>query len=250
MQRKLFLHIGSHRAATTSIQQFMRQDSGPLRKQGIFYPLRGPRHIRLMSEIFSGCDQAGNVAISLGRRADNQPEDIHALVLDVFEKQQMPEGPVVTFCNSIGLSDLTGFLLPPHVTVSMSAEMVEFVRHMPLDSLEPPERDLLRRALGTDRPRHPGPCRQAERTVAAPGSPGGDPCRIYRRRRRNLQAVFRPGGTVPGPAARRRCAARQAGDPARQRGAMQHFVAPLLQQLVASGTISAANKAAPQQDRI
>jgi hypothetical protein len=69
------------------------------------------------------------------------------ILLSVFERDQMPGGPVVHFCRQIGLTDLEGFSDPPHVNSSMSAEMVEFIRHMPLDQFEPPERDLLRRAF-------------------------------------------------------------------------------------------------------
>lgn len=339
MQRKLFLHIGSHRTATTSIQQFMHQNFEPLKTQGIFYPLRVPRHIRLMNEIFSGRDKAGDVAISLSRRADNQPEDIHTLVLsdedvsmrrdlralvpfterfdvkiiysmrrqdlwleswylqnikwqwnpalshctfeeflqqrdafhwihydrfvrhledlfgaenlilNVFEKQQMPEGPVVAFCNSIGLTDLTGFPPPPHVNSSMSAEMVEFVRHMPLDSLEPPERDLLRRAL-----------EQVDRDIL--GHTGKQSEQLLPRDLREaILAEYAEGNAAiarryfdretlfldPLPAADAPLAKLEI--PQDSATLMQRFVAPLLQQLVANGTISAANKAAPQQDR-
>lgn len=69
------------------------------------------------------------------------------VMLTVFEKQQMPDGPIAAFCRAIGIDDLTGFSDAPHVNSSMSASMVEFTRHLPLDRFAPEERDLLRVAL-------------------------------------------------------------------------------------------------------
>ena len=69
------------------------------------------------------------------------------VLLTIFEKQQMPDGPVIEFCRAIGLTDMSGFTDTPHFNSSMSAGMVEFVRHLPLDAFDPAERDLLRVAL-------------------------------------------------------------------------------------------------------
>ena len=69
------------------------------------------------------------------------------LLLSVFEKRQMPEGPVVGFCHQLGLTDLDGFSTPPHVNSSLSAEMTEFLRHLPLDAVETSARAVFRNAL-------------------------------------------------------------------------------------------------------
>lgn len=65
------------------------------------------------------------------------------VLINVFEKDQMPDGPVVDFCRLIGLNDLTGFSKPPHVNHSMSAEMTEFTRHLPLELLSNAEKYFL-----------------------------------------------------------------------------------------------------------
>ncbi len=69
------------------------------------------------------------------------------VTVNVFEKGQMPDGPVVAFCNSIGLTDREDFSDPPYMNASMSAEMVEFFRHLPLGELALKERTILRNAL-------------------------------------------------------------------------------------------------------
>ena len=51
----------------------------------------------------------------------------------VFEKAQMPNGPVAAFCDRIGLTDLTGLTPAPHVNSSHSPSIAEFVRCLPLD---------------------------------------------------------------------------------------------------------------------
>lgn len=71
----------------------------------------------------------------------------HNLLLSVFEKRQMPEGPVMDFCHQIGLTDLEGFSTPPHVNSSLSAEMTEFFRHLPLNEVDTSARAVFRNAL-------------------------------------------------------------------------------------------------------
>lgn len=69
------------------------------------------------------------------------------LRLSVFERGQMPQGPVVDFCNKIGLKDREGFSTPPHVNASLSAEMTAFFRHLPLDQISTVDRAIFRNAL-------------------------------------------------------------------------------------------------------
>lgn len=237
MRQTLFLHIGSHRTATTSIQHFMFRNLDNLLKQGVFYPFKVARHDNLMRKLFSERETVDNVASEILSRVADKPHPVSSVVLSdedismrpdpavlagfrdhfdvkviyslrrqdlwleswffqnikwqwmpkyahctfedfisyrddfhwihydryiarleelfgqeniqlsIFEKEQMPDGPVVDFCRHIGITDLEGFGNPPHVNSSMSAEMVEFIRHLPLDQFKPPERDMMRRAL-------------------------------------------------------------------------------------------------------
>jgi len=330
MRRTLFLHIGSHRTATTSIQQFMFRNLDPLLENGIFYPLRVPRHIRLMTEIFDGRQNADEVARSLNERADEREQDIHTLVLsdedisirkdltpllpfrdhfdvkvifsmrrqdiwleswyfqnvkwqwnpklshctfpeflatrqdfhwihydqfvrtlealfgtenlilNVFEKGQMPGGPVHAFCRNIGLADLSAFGPASHYNSSMSAEMVEFVRHMPLDHFNPPERDLLRQAFeNMDRKSLGHTGKQSElllpleerKQILAEYAEGN---RALAQRHFDRSDLF----LEPLPAADTPLAKLEI--PTDSRALMERFVAPMLRELVESKTISAA----------
>lgn len=327
MRRKLFLHIGSHRTATTSIQQFMHENLDRLEAQGILYPLRVARHQRLINKIFAGKLKSDEVAADLSRVADERKDPIKSIVLSdedisirddlsalegfkehcdvkilfsmrrqdlwleswyfqnikwqwnkalshcrfdefmaqreafhwihydryvrmlenmfgaenillsVFEKDQMPGGPVVNFCRQIGLTDLQGFSDPPHVNSSMSAEMVEFVRHMPLDQFEPPERDLLRRAFEAVDRTHLGNSGKQSELLMTP------------RQRRKLLSEYEVGNQAvakryfnrdalfldPPPKSDRPLAKLQI--PSDSATLINRIVAPLLVQLVESGTI-------------
>jgi len=64
----------------------------------------------------------------------------------VFERGQMPEGPVAAFCDAIGIDDLTGFEAPEHSNTSLSPVMTEFMRNMPLDELPGPVRRVFEQA--------------------------------------------------------------------------------------------------------
>lgn len=58
------------------------------------------------------------------------PENVH---IGVFERQDMPGGPVATFCNHIGLTQLDGLSAPKHTNASLSPAMTDLVRQLPLD---------------------------------------------------------------------------------------------------------------------
>ena len=236
MRRTLYLHIGSHRTGTTSIQRFLLKNFATLTKRGYLYPYQVSRHIKLINELFSGKRTVKDAAQNLTERADRWGS-VHSIVLSdedistrrdpallaafqkdfdvkvvffirrqdlwleswyfqnikwqwnpelshctfeqflahrdtfhwihynryiarlealfgaenvhlaMFETPQMPDGPVTEFCRQIGLTDMAGLTAPQHFNASMSAEMVAFIRHLPLDSFNPPERDLLRVAL-------------------------------------------------------------------------------------------------------
>lgn len=219
----LFLHIGTHRSATTSIQAFMLANWETLLSRGIFHPMRVGRHFALFNAIFAGRRTVKEVALDLQQRAGKHPVEINSIVLSdedvcmrrdlsvlgafrnhfdvkvifslrrqdlwleswylqnikwqwnkslshlslseflaradefhwahydrllthveqvfgrenvlpyVFEKAQMPGGPVAAFCDQIGLRDLTGLKPAPHVNSSHSPAIAEFVRCLPLD---------------------------------------------------------------------------------------------------------------------
>ena len=65
----------------------------------------------------------------------------------VFEKSQMPGGPVAAFCDRIGLTDLTGLTPAPHVNSSHSPSIAEFVRLLPLDEAPDKYRARLEAAI-------------------------------------------------------------------------------------------------------
>ena len=241
-RRQLMIHVGAHRTATTSTQKFLNANGPKLLEQGVLYPYRESRHLKIMNRLFSGELSAEELADDLTRRADRRPKPVHTVVLSdedivmrrdlsplaklsgrfdvtilytlrrqdlwleswyfqnvkwqwdralahltfdrfmaqrdrfhwihyddcvrslerlfgqenvrlgVFEKGQMPRGPVIELAERIGLTNLEGFTEAPHINASMSAEVVELARRLPLDQLAPPDRHVLRRALeGLDR---------------------------------------------------------------------------------------------------
>ncbi|KAA8610005.1 hypothetical protein [Salipiger aestuarii] len=246
MPRILYLHIGTHRTATSSIQKFMHENFQPLMRAGCLYPMRVPRHNRMMSAIFDGRQDVHELSAMLTRLADEKPHDIRAIALSdedvaqhddlspllpftdhfdvrivyamrrqdlwleswffqnvkwqwtpllshccfdemlalrehfhwirydsflaqletlfgaealrpwVFEDHAMPGGPVREFCRQIGLADMEGTTQPPRVNRSMSAQMTEFARQLPLDAFDLTARDLLCRAMETIDPGPPG----------------------------------------------------------------------------------------------
>jgi len=59
------------------------------------------------------------------------------LIVNVHEKTQMPAGPIATFCDSIGLTDRSEFTDGAHVNQSLSPQMSEFLRCLPLHQAPP-----------------------------------------------------------------------------------------------------------------
>jgi hypothetical protein len=219
----LYLHIGTHRTATTSVQAFMLANWDTLLARGVFHPMRVGRHFAIFNAIFAGRRTVREVSQDLLTRAGKHPGQIDKILLSdedvcmredlsvlaqfrkhfdvkvvfalrrqdlwleswflqnikwqwnkslshctldefiarsdefhwayydrllgrlegifgkenvlpyVFEKGQMPNGPVAAFCDQIGLDDLTGLKPAPHVNSSHSPAMAEFVRCLPLD---------------------------------------------------------------------------------------------------------------------
>lgn len=233
----LYLHIGTHRTATSSIQAFMLANWEALLAQGVLHPMRIPRHFALFNAIFSGRRSVKEVALDLKLRASKHPVDIDRIVLSdedvcmqtdlsllgqfrdhfdvkvvfalrrqdlwleswylqnikwqwnkslshltltefmarseefhwayydrllshldevfgqenvlpyVFEKAQMPKGPVAAFCSRIGIDDISGLKPAPHVNSSYSPAIAEFVRCMPFDEAPDKFRAALEQAV-------------------------------------------------------------------------------------------------------
>ena len=234
--RTLYLHIGTHRTATSSIQAFLHGNFRNLITKGFLYPLGAKRHIVLANKLLSGAVDAAAVGADLEKRASDKPNEIHSLILSdedicmrrnlsrlkgfskhfnvkvvyalrrqdlwleswylqnvkwqwnpelchltldeflgrqadfhwidyngyvahleevfgrenvipyVFEKEQMPEGPVMHFCNVVGLTDRAGFNPPQHSNSSLSPLISEFMRCLPLDEAPAPYRSVLEAA--------------------------------------------------------------------------------------------------------
>ncbi len=219
----LYLHIGTHRTATSSIQAFMVANWETLLARGILHPMRTGRHHAVFNSIFSGQNSVKQVSLDLQERARRLPAKIDSILLSdedvctrhdlsqlaefrndfdvkvifalrrqdlwleswylqnikwqwnkslshctlaeflaraeefhwihydrllghldqvfgqenvlpyVYEKAQMPDGPVAAFCNRIGLTDLSGMIPAPQLNSSYSPSIAEFVRRLPLD---------------------------------------------------------------------------------------------------------------------
>lgn len=234
--RTLYLHIGTHRTATSSIQAFMHANNEILPGMGILYPYNVRRHLQLANQILNGQRDVAEVARDLNARADSRKADIHSIVLSdedismrgelsvlkqfrdhfdvkvifslrrqdlwleswflqnikwqwnkslshctfdeflarrgefhwaaynsyvqhlealfgkeniilqVFEKEQMRDGPVVEFARAIGITSMDGLTQPPHINSSQSPMMTEFMRCLPLDEAPPNFRSHLEKA--------------------------------------------------------------------------------------------------------
>jgi hypothetical protein len=233
----LYLHIGTHRTATSSIQAFMLANWEALLAQGVLHPMRIPRHFALFNAIFSGRRSVKDVADDLKSRAAKHAVNVDRIVLSdedvcmqtdlsllgqfrehfdvkvvfalrrqdlwleswylqnikwqwnrslshltldeflersdefhwayydrllshlddifgqenvlpyVFEKAQMPDGPVAAFCNRIGIEDISGMKPAPHVNSSYSPAIAEFVRCLPFDEAPDKYRARLEQAV-------------------------------------------------------------------------------------------------------
>jgi hypothetical protein len=327
MTRTLYLHIGAHRTATTSIQQFLVRDFDSLVQNGCLVPMRKARHFEIMNKLFSNNLAAAEAAADLNRRADNKANEITKLILtdedvcmrsdlsplaafrdhfdvkviyslrrqdlwleswyfqnikwqwnpslahitfdaflarreefhwvhydryvrhledlfgkenillSLFEKEQMPQGPIHAFLSQIGLAHLFRPEATPHVNSSMSAAMVEFTRHLPLGEFSETQRGFLLNALeAVDQTNMGNSSKQSERLLTAD-------------QRRAVLAEYEPGNTVlaqryfdrsdlflaPLPAPDAQLAQLIIPDDAPT--LIDRFVTPLLRQLILDGAV-------------
>lgn len=234
--KTLYLHIGTHRTATSSTQSFMHTNSNALAARGVLYPFRTPRHMALFDAVFSKRRTVQDVADDIEARGSKRRYELHTVVLSdedicmradlsvlagfrdrfnvkvvfalrrqdlwleswylqnikwqwnrklshctldafmalrgqfhwadynsylshveqifgrenvlpyVFEKEQMPEGPVVAFARMIGLQSIDGLTPPHHKNSSHSPMVSEFMRCLPLDEAPPHYRSQLEKA--------------------------------------------------------------------------------------------------------
>ncbi len=255
MKRRLILHIGAHRTATSALQAYLFNNSAHLKTRGFFYPFQVQRHLKLMNQLFREERAPDDVAGAITRRADRQPEDIHTvilsdedicmrrdlgilgrfrewfdvrvvftlrrqdtwleswfmqnikwqwnpklshcsfdefmsmredfhwihydrylhhleqvfgrenIILNIYEKSQMPGGPIDAFCNSIGLTDREDFAAPTHMNESFSPRISEFMRCLPLDMAPVPYRAMLTSACAEIDRRMNGGQRPSERLL-------------------------------------------------------------------------------------
>lgn len=97
----------------------------------------------------------------------------------VFEKSQMPDGPVAAFCDAIGLTDRDGFDKAPHTNTSLSPMMTEFMRTLPLHEMPGPVRRVFEQA-----------CSQADKELDVENR---STLFLDHKDRRALLAEFEPG---------------------------------------------------------
>lgn len=227
MKRRLFIHVGVHRTATSSIQSFLRGNIKALQTAGYFNLHGVGRNFFVFKKIFSGALAVDDVSAEIEKRANGKTETIHSVVLSdedvcmqrdlsvlqdfskhfdvkilfsmrrqdlwleswhqqnvkwqwnpslshltfseflerreefhwihydrvcahlaelfgrenlilrIFEKHVMPEGPVAAFCEDLGILDTALFTEPSRLNYSNAPIVSEFTRMLPLDEVPP-----------------------------------------------------------------------------------------------------------------
>ncbi len=80
-KRRLYLHIGAHRTATTSLQAFLASHRPHLAAHGFLYAYGVRRHVALANDIFAGRRQAAEVAAEIAAQADAMETPVHSVIL-------------------------------------------------------------------------------------------------------------------------------------------------------------------------
>ncbi len=65
----------------------------------------------------------------------------------IFEREQMPEGPICKFCNLIGIDDCSGLETDIRVNESFSLDASEFMRRLPLHELSDKQRLVVEKSV-------------------------------------------------------------------------------------------------------
>jgi hypothetical protein len=79
--RILYLHVGVHRTATTSIQRFMRANFNPLLAKGYLYPFGVARHTAVVGRLRYGMISAADFAQDLLRRMEARGDHVQSAVI-------------------------------------------------------------------------------------------------------------------------------------------------------------------------
>lgn len=79
--RRLYLHAGVHRTATTAIQNYLAQNHSHLVDHGVLFPYNTARHSRLFHDLRTGAKSVSTVAKDLSRRADHKRGSIQSIIL-------------------------------------------------------------------------------------------------------------------------------------------------------------------------
>lgn len=69
------------------------------------------------------------------------------VIVYVHEADQMPGGPIATFCDRVGITDRTGFAAAPYMNASRSVEVSELMRRLPLSEFSTRHRSRFERAF-------------------------------------------------------------------------------------------------------
>lgn len=91
MKRTLYIHIGSHRTAATSIQRFLLRNFDKMIAQGCLYPYRVARHFQLINRIFDGSRKVAEVAADFNARGDEKATPITQFVISDEDACMRPD---------------------------------------------------------------------------------------------------------------------------------------------------------------
>lgn len=234
--KTLYIHIGVHRTATSSIQEFMGDNYLGLLRHGFLYPFNVRRHYKFIQRVFAEESNIDRIAADLKFRANDKPADIHSIVISeedicmrsdlsklgrlrehfnvkiiyclrrqdlwleswylqnikwqwdpklshltfeeflktredyfwinydtylteleavfgqeniqiyMFERAQMPNGPITAFTDQIKLENADELGVPPNKNYSLSPITSEFMRCLPLDTADPSRRSMIEAA--------------------------------------------------------------------------------------------------------
>lgn len=81
MNRRLILHIGAHRTATSSLQAFLAANRRQLLQSGILFPFGVQRHDKEMNRLFSGKITADQLAARINSEAEAAGRDVHTVLI-------------------------------------------------------------------------------------------------------------------------------------------------------------------------
>ncbi len=87
----LFLHAGVHRTATSSTQQFLRDNATVLRAKGYLYPFNSPRHEQQVKQVVNGRRPAADLAHDLLTQMQNAGNHVHSVIFSDEDISIVPD---------------------------------------------------------------------------------------------------------------------------------------------------------------